>query len=70
MYQGYSSDTAGVDRGYIRSSIRAVNFLPDRTRPSHKNWLASVRGWSGVGWLSGVNEALSVTLYALKEMGI
>ena len=34
--------------GDIRSSIRAGNFLPDHTRPSHKNWSAFVGGWSAV----------------------
>ena len=48
MHQEYSADTAGVDRGYIRSSIRAGNFLSDHTRPSHKNWSALVVGWSAV----------------------
>ena len=48
VYQGYSADTAGIYRGYIRSSIRAGNFLPDHTRPSHKNWSGMSGGWSGV----------------------
>ena len=48
MHQGYSADTAVVDRGYIRFSIRAGIFLPDHTRPSHKNWSTFVGGWSAV----------------------
>ena len=65
MHQGYSADTAGVDRGKIRSSIRAGNFLPDHTRSSHKNWSALV----GVGRLSGVNVALHVGLgYLMTEV--
>ena len=48
VHQGYSADTAVVDPGYIRFSIRAGNFLPDHTRPSHKNWSVFVGGWSAV----------------------
>ena len=51
MHQGYSADTAGVDRGYIRSSIRAGNFLPDQA-------IKISRHRSGFGRLSGVNVAL------------
>ena len=52
MHQGYSADTAGVDRGKVHSLIRAGNFFPDHTRPSHKNWSASVGGRSAV-WCEG-----------------
>ena len=47
MHQGYSADTAGVDRGKIRSLIRADNFLPDHTRPSHKKLVGIGRGLVG-----------------------
>ena len=49
--RGYIRDTARVrrvDRGYIRSSIKAGNFLPDHTRPSHKNWSALSGSWLAV----------------------
>ena len=53
MHQGYSADTAVVDRGYISSSIRAGNFLPDHTDQAIK-----IGGHlSGVCRLSDVNVA-------------
>ena len=52
--RGCIRDTARIQRlligdpGYIHFSIRAGNFLPDHTRPSHKNCSAYVGGWSVV----------------------
>ena len=45
-------DTARIQRVLIgdRYALQSerVNFLPDHTRPSHKNWSALVVGWSAV----------------------
>ena len=49
---GASGIQRGLQWGFIvdrkRSSIRAGNFLPDHTRPSHKNWSGMSGGWSVV----------------------
>ena len=70
MHQGYSADTAVVDRGYIRFSIRAGNFLPDHYRPSHKKWSAFVGGWSAV-WcecsFSPENKSISGLLEIVEK---
>ena len=50
--RGCIRNTARIQRLLIediRSSIKAGNFLPDHTRPSHKNRSAFVGGWSA-GW--------------------
>ena len=50
--RGCIRDTAQIRRGLIgdRYALQSkrVIFLPDHTRPSHKNWSALVGSWSAV----------------------
>ena len=50
--RGCIRDTARIQRGFIgdRYALQSerVIFLPDHTRPSHKNWSGMSGGWSGV----------------------
>ena len=41
VHQGHSGGWSGIDTLFNQS-------VPDHTRPSHKNWLALIGGWSGV----------------------
>ena len=56
--------------------MRAGNFFPDHTRPSHKNWSGMSGGWSGV-WCEcslcvfkslDVNNAEDIAINVAKDV--